>query len=407
MTLIRPFKAVRPPRDKAYLVASRPYYSYKKSILKAKLYSNRYTFLHVINPEFGKDDVTKPNSDERFEKVKASYDTFKEKEYFIQDPTECLYIYRQQIGEHNYLGVIAGASVKEYLEGKIKIHEHTITSRENTFKRYLDICNFNAEPVLLTYPDSDPIENILKAYEKTRSEYEFRSTSGVKHDLWVVSDAKDIDTLQNHFANVENVYIADGHHRSASSVMYSSSTLDTSNERNGFFLSFFIAESRLHIAEYNRIAKDLNGLTEFDFMSAIAQSCDVTQIDAPLRPEKPHDITVIFKDTYYTITPRAEFIDADHPVNSLDTKILSDLVLNPILDIKDEKTSPKLSFVEGIKGIKGLQKELKKRDGKVAFALYPVSIEQLKKVADTNNIMPPKSTWIEPKMRSGLTIYEY
>lgn len=407
MTKIRPFKAVRPPRDKAYLVASRPYYTYKKKILSAKLQSNKFTFLHVINPEFHKEDKTLPNTNERFQKVRDKYDEFIKDGYFIKDQTPSFYIYRQQIGAFDYIGIIAGASVKEYIDGNIKIHEHTITHREETFKRYLDICNFNAEPVLLTYKDHDGINSLIERYIDTRSEYEFTTTDDKTHNLWLVNQANDIDLLQRYFEEIPHVYIADGHHRSASSVLYSQNNNENKHESVDFFLAYFIAESRLKIYDYNRVVTSLNKLSEKDFLKKLEKSFVVTQQTSIEKPTRNHQFTMILGDHSYQLQPKKGLVDVNHPVKSLDAQILSDLILEPILGIHDAKTDNRVLFVDGIKGIKGIKSLMKKQGGKVAFSLYPVSIDELKKVADNNMIMPPKSTWIEPKLRSGLTIYEY
>jgi len=407
MAKIKSFKGVRPPRDKAYLVASRPYYTYKKRILDAKLYSNRFSFLHVINPEFGKAKHTAPNSVERFQNVREKYEEFIGFEYFIRDQKESLYIYRQQFDGYDFLGVIAGASVQEYLDGKIKIHEHTLTSREQTFKRYLDICKFNAEPVLLTYKDTPELTALLETYTLQRPEYEFTTTENKKNELWLVSDESHVELITKYFEKVKDVYIADGHHRTASAVLYAQDAGIGNEENQDYFLAFFIAESRLKIYDYNRVVTELNGLTTEEFIDAVSNSFNITPLIKAKKPAKANDITMLIAGKAYTISPKIELIDKTHPVKSLDVQILSDLILDPILGIKDSKTDSRVQFVEGTKKMKGLLKKMKKLNGKVSFALYPVSIEQLKRVADTNNIMPPKSTWVEPKMRSGLVIYEY
>ncbi len=407
MTKIRPFKAVRPPRSKAYLVASRPYYTYKKKILAAKLQSNKFTFLHVINPEFHKEDKTLPNSNERFQKVRQKYDEFLDSGYFFKDKVDSFYIYRQQIDDFDYVGIVAGASVQEYLDGKIKIHEHTITHREETFKRYLDICNFNAEPVLLTYPDHEGINTLLDRYLATRSEYEFTTTDDKTHNLWLVNQGNDIDLLKRYFEEIPHVYIADGHHRSASSVLYSKDNEENKHESIDFFLAYFIAESKLKIYDYNRVVTSLNELSEEEFLNQLGTSFNITKQENITKPTKNHQFTMLLGNDSYQLQPKAGLIEIDHPVKSLDTQILSDLILEPILGILDAKTDNRVLFVDGIKGIKGIKSIMKKQGGKVAFSLFPVSIEELKKVADNNLIMPPKSTWIEPKLRSGMTIYEY
>lgn len=407
MTKIKAFKAVRPPRDKVYLVASRPFYTYRKKILEAKLRSNKFTFLHVINPEFHRNDKTQPNSIERFQKVREKYEEFLDLGYFMKDEKDSFYVYRQQYQGFDTLGIIAGVSVEEYLTGKIKIHEHTLTKREETFKKYLDVCNFNAEPVLLTYEDNPKINSLIESYLTQRAEYEFTTTDDKTHHLWTISDDNAKEQLEKYFDEVESLYIADGHHRSASSVLYAKAHQNDPNELKQHFLGILVPHSKLKIYDYNRVVTSLNGLSEEEFLERVKEYCDVTPIRGFRKPTKKNQISMLLGNKTYQIVPKQEYVDLNHPVNSLDAQILNDLILDPILDIKDPKTDDRLLFVDGTKGIKGIKSLMKRAKGKVAFALFPVSFEELKKVSDTGNIMPPKSTWIEPKLRSGLTIYEY
>jgi len=410
MSKIIPFKAVRPTRDKAYLISSRPSYSYNKKHLETKLEGNPFTFLHVINPEFREDDTTKPNTVERFEKVRDKYDEFKSLGYFTQDETPAIYIYRQITPTNTYIGVIAGASVDDYLSGKIKVHEHTLSQREEMFKKYLSVCKFNAESVLLTYKDNADIDAILEKYTHTRSEYEFTNTREVKHDLWLVTDQKDIDNLQNAFSNVQHSYIADGHHRVSSSVLYTQSLRvqgQNTEEDFNYFMAFYIAESKLRIFDYNRTVSSLNDLSVEGFLELIEKKFSVSKIGSTYSPTSLHNLSMYLDDVWYSLTIKNEFIDNENPVGCLDAQLLSDLILSPILGIHDLKTDNRVNFIEGTKGMDALQESVDSNKAKVAFGLFPVSIEQLKRVADTNNVMPPKSTWIEPKIRSGLTIFEF
>jgi uncharacterized protein (DUF1015 family) len=410
MSKIIPFKAVRPTRDKAYLLSSRPSYSYNKKHLESKLEGNPYTFLHVINPEFNEDDSTKPNTVERFEKVKDKYDEFKSLGYFTQDEAPAIYIYRQITPTNTYIGIIAAASVDDYLNGKIKVHEHTLSQREEMFKKYLNVCKFNAESVLLTYKDNDDIDSLFEKYVNTRSEYEFTNTREVKHDLWVVSDQKDIEALQDAFANVEHSYIADGHHRVSSSTLYTQSQREkgyNGDEDFNYFMAFYIAESKLRIFGYNRTVSSLNDLTSEEFLLQVEKSFTLTKCQEEYHPKSLHNLSMYFDESWYSLTIKDEFIDNDNPVGCLDAQLLSNLVLSPILGIHDLKTDNRVNFIEGTKGMEALQEAVDSNIAKVAFGFFPVSIDQLKRVADTNNIMPPKSTWIEPKIRSGLTVFEF
>ncbi len=406
MIKIKPFKAVRPPRDKANLVASRPFYNYKKHILTAKLEGNPYTFLHVINPEFKADDKTKPNTRERFEKVKNKYDDFKLSNFLKSDSKEAFYIYRQITPTNTYIGIIAGVAVENYINGQIKVHEHTLTEREKTFCKYIDVCKFNAEPVLLTYEDKPEINQLIDNYIDTRSEYEFTTTDHIKHDLWIVSDDIDIQKIQNIFSQIQKVYIADGHHRTASSALYA--TENKHMESAQYFLSYFIAESKLRIYDFNRAITGLNNLSQDDFLQNIEHYFDITETsNKQLKPTQLHEFTMFLGDQWYRLNTKSDYIDGNSPVGSLDPQILSDTILSKTLGIKDLKNDSRAHFIEGTKGLDALEEIVNNKIADVSFALYPVSIKQLKLIADTNNIMPPKSTWIEPKLRSGLTIYEF
>lgn len=410
MAKIIPFKAIRPTRDKAYLVSSMPAYIYPKHLLEAKLESNPYTFLHVINPEFRADNKTQPNSVERFEHVREKFDEFNAKGVFLQDEKESFYIYRQITKTNTYIGLITGISVDDYLNGNIKIHEHTLTQREETFKLYLDVCQFNAEPVLLTYEDNPTVDAIINKYINTRSEYEFCTTHHIKQDLWLVNDENDISTLIEAFKNIKTIYIADGHHRSASSVLYAQSKREENpnydkEAKFNYFLSYLIPESKLNIIEYNRTVSSLNEHTPESFLEEVNKSFEIEEKLATYSPIKKHNFSMYLAGKWYSLMAKKGTYNENDIVGNLDARILTENILKPILGIKDLKTDNRIEFMEGTRGPEGLQRKVDNEEAIVAFGLYPVSIEQLKAVADANNIMPPKSTWIEPKMRSGLTIY--
>lgn len=410
MAKIIPFRAIRPTRDKAYLVSSLPSYVYKKYILEAKLDSNPYTFLHIINPEFRKDNKTLPNSVERFEKVKEKFEEFKTSGILIQDEKKHFYLYRQITPTNTYIGLITGIAVDDYLNGNIKIHEQTLTQREETFKMYLDVCQFNAEPVLLTYKDNAIINNIINKYLTKRSEYEFCTTHQIKQDLWLIDDENDIATITKEFATINPIYIADGHHRSASSVLYAQSKRAENNNYDkeapfNYFLAYFIAESKLNIIEYNRTVSDLNGLSTTEFLEKITTYFDVELQQERFTPTQKHHFSMYLDNKWFLLKAKKNTFDETNVVSRLDAQILSQNLLKPILGIHDLKTDERIGFIDGKKGAKALQKMVDKTRAKVAFGLFPVSIDELKDIADNNEIMPPKSTYIEPKMRSGLTIY--
>lgn len=407
MSKITPFKAIRPVRDKVHLVATRPIYSYKKNVLKSKLEDNPFTFLHIINPEFGGERTTEPNTPERFELVKKQYANFISEGILIQEESPRIYIYRQTKDNHAFTGVIAGASNEEYLNDSIKKHEATLTKRENMFTDYLDIVGFNAEPVLLSYPHHKGIDEKLNLLTSVRPEYEFSTTDRVKHELWVLSE-NETKEIQDLFKEIPALYIADGHHRSASSVGLNNRRKRenrVSGTNESAFLAFMIDEERLKILEFNRLVKSLNNLSETDLISKLQLNFDVQKGIKNCLPRKEHEITMCVRGNWYVLTCKEAIIKHDHPVKSLDAQILTDYVLEPILGIQDLKTDGNIEFISGVIPIDKIARSISKGTYEVAFFLFPVTMSQVIKVADNQLIMPPKSTWVEPKLRSGLTIY--
>lgn len=405
MAKIVGFRAIRPTRDKVHLVATRPYYTYKSNVLKAKLEDNPYTFLHIINPEFGKANKTKPNSNDRFLHVKEQFNRFLDEGILKQDKEDILYVYRQTKGDFSCIGVIAGSSVAEYDAGQIKKHEATLTSREEMFTRYLEIVGFNAEPVLLTYQNNDDIAEFLRKTTNGRPEYEFSTTDRVKHELWCLATTESADLIQK-FSSIDATYIADGHHRSASSArLHQLRGGESMNSSTSYFLSFLVQENQIEIIEFNRLVKTLNHLSEDEFLSKLSMVGELIPMIEIRNPSKEHEIVVVLKNKAFSFFPLPQFIDLNHPVNSLDPEILTQLILSPILGIHDLKTSEELVFSPGIESINSVVEKINSEKYAVGFLLYPLSIQQVKRVADNGMNMPPKSTWVEPKLRSGLTIY--
>ncbi len=408
MAKIKAFKATRPVRDKVHLVATRPIYTYKKSILKAKLEENPFTFIRILNPEYDSNHKTKPNSAARFQHVKQKYQEFCNEGILFEDKEEALYLYRQTNNGHAYLGIIGGASVEEYKQDKIKKHEATLTSREAMFTEYLDIVGFNAEPVLLSYPHNDVLENLYEVITESRPEYEYTTTDGNKHELWVLSQ-KQTQIIQKAFEKIEATYIADGHHRSASSArladLINERNPNTQNENHNYFLAFFIDENRLKILEFNRLIKSLGSLSESQLLEQLEKSFEVEKLKSAQKPSKEHELTINLKNTWYKLTCKPEIIDENHPVACLDPEIVTQYILTPLLGIKDLKTDTNIEFISGNLGLDGISKPIELGKAELGIVLYPLSMQQVKIVADNQMIMPPKSTWVEPKLRSGLTIY--
>lgn len=407
MANIRPFKAIRPVRDKVHLMAAMPHYSYKRNVLRAILETNPFTFLNIIHPEFKSKVKTASNSKERFEQIRGMYADFMAKGYFIQEEDERLYVYRQTKDGHAFLGIIGGASVKEYHDDKIKKHEATLTSREAVFTNYLDIVGYNAEPVLLSYSGEAGIRNLMAEKIEERPEYEFTTTDLSKHELWVLS-ASETQEMVKAFEQVKAIYIADGHHRSASSAGLHEIRTKRGHKHypnESHFLAFLVEEENLRILEFNRMVKTLNGLSAAELLEALQDSFEIKALGRSKKPSKTHEITMCLENNWYQLTCKPHIIEADHPIKSLDAEILTQFVLDPILGIKDLKADNNIDFISGNFGAGEISKRIRRGDFKIGFMLYPVSFEEVRKVADNQMTMPPKSTWVEPKLRSGLTIY--
>lgn len=410
MSKIKAFRALRPTRDKVHLVATKPYYTYKRNVLNAKLESNPFTFLHIINPEFRlKRKKVVSTQEDRFNMVKDAYVDFIKNDILIQDEEEHIYIYRQTKNGFQYTGIVAGASVQEYDNNEIKKHEATLTSREKMFTEYLDVVGYNAEPVLLTYQDSNThIDSIIQRKVQERPEYEFTTTDRITHELWICNEIE-TEFLVEEFEKINASYIADGHHRSASSARLKHERANrkgSHSENEDYFLAFFMNEDKINIMEFNRIVRHLNNNTPEQFLDLLSTNFDITQDKKFSKPKHEHEISMFLDNKWFRLCCKSKIIDKDHPVNSLIPEILTQYILDPILGIKDLKSDENISFLSGDIPISKMSQLIKKGEYKVGFVLHPLSIDDVKNVADHNMIMPPKSTYIEPKLRSGLTIYQ-
>jgi uncharacterized protein (DUF1015 family) len=411
MANIIPFTGIRPAPHLAHLVASRSVDNYSKADLHDKLRGNPYTFLHVINPDFGDGRRTKPGSPERLKKIRSRYEAFHKENIFVHDTKPCYYLYRQHKNGNIFTGIIACTGIDDYFNGSIKIHEQTLTEREEKLKEYLEICEFNAEPVLFCYPDDEKINEITEAETAKHPDYDFTTTDRVRHTLWVISDQKTVALLEKRFSAVSSVYIADGHHRSASSALLGKSRREqhpdyTGKEPWNYYLGVFFPETQLKIYDFNRIVKDLNGLDEKEFLKQVAVNFDIEKKGATVyQPQKKHNLSMYLDGNWYSLTAKKSIIHDKEAVGSLDAFLLTQHILSPVLDIHDLKTDKRIGFVSGIKGMEELKNQVDNWKSKVAFGLYPVAMQQLKQIADTGSIMPPKTTWVEPKMRSALVIY--
>ena len=400
MAIVRPFKAIRPTRDKANLVATRSYLSYSDETLKEKLEHNPFTFLHIINPDY-KDEIKKKGI-EKFNAVRKRFNNFQKAGFLITETAKSFYIYQQTNENQTFEGIIGSTAVADYLSGNIKKHEHTITAREKMFKNYLDTTGFNAEPVLLCHQKNIVITTLIQNYKATRAEYEFATTDTTIHKLWLVNSSKDINIITDSFASIDNLYIADGHHRSASSALLA----QNSNKKNSqYFMSLLIDENQLNIINYNRLIKHTNGLTSYELIAKIEKSYTVIEKGStPYSPTLTDEISMYLRGDWYSLIALPANIKQDC-VSKLDPAILSNNILAPILNITDEKTDENISFEAGTTPLSIIKNKIDSGEYEVAFILKPIPISALKEVADNNRFMPPKSTYIEPKLRSGLTIY--
>lgn len=413
MATVLPFKAIRPVNDKVHLVASRSVDGYTTADLKDKLAGNPFTFLHVINPDFDDGVRTRPGSKERLQKVKRRFKSFVREKVFKRDEKPAYYIYRQIKAGNEYIGIIACTSIDDYMNGVIKIHEQTITQREEKLKDYLEVCEFNAEPVLFCYPNDSVLDGIVNDVSQGAPDYDFTTTDRVQHTLWVVNDRKTTATIQNSFSAIPSIYIADGHHRSASSALLGNIKRKkdknfTGTEAYNYYLGVFFAETQLKIFDYNRVVKDMNNLRPNELLNALSKKFEVHEVSTDLfRPGKKHELSMYLDNKWYALVAKPGTYNSDDPVGSLDASILTEHILSPLFDIHDLKTDKRIGFVPGVKGPEALKRSVDEGKAEVAFGLYPVTMDHLKWIADSHNIMPPKSTWVEPKMRSGLVIYSF
>lgn len=412
MSKIIPFKAVRPTRDKVSLVASRSYQSYTQTEREGRLDYNPYSFLHIVNPGYKYDKEISGVA--RYQLVKNRYLEFKEEGVFVQDETPCFYIYKiidRKNQEFN--GIVAAASVEDYISDVIKKHEDTISSREVVFKDYLKTVGFNAEPVLLTYPDNDVISSIIKKEQEHRAEYEFTTTFRDTHYLWKIESEDDVQAITDAFAEIDTLYIADGHHRSSSShLLYqdlkSNNSKHKGTESYNYFMAYLIPESELRIHEFNRLITDLNGLTKEEFLIQLDTLYRIENRGAiPYKPSQKHHFSMYLDGEFYSLYLRKTGYAFKTSLDALDAQVLYSTILNPILGIEDLRNDSRINYISGIKEVVNMKSKVDSGDYKVGFGMVPVAMNELKTIADDGLKMPPKSTYIEPKLRNGITIYEF
>lgn len=411
MSKILPFKAVRPARAYAGLVASRSYEDYTQDELHAQLEYNPYSFLHIINP--GYKFQHEIGGSRRFEMVRNRYFEFREDKIFIQDTDACYYIYHIENRENSCCGIIAAASADDYEHNIIKKHEDTIAHREELFKDYLKVVGFNTEPVLLTYPDNPLIEALMQKTMKQRPEYEFATSNREIHKLWKICDKENTGKIASEFAKMEKLYIADGHHRSASSWLLAKESKENNPQHTGqepynFFMSYLIAESKLRVYEYSRLIRDLNGHSKEEFLILLDEWFRIENRGQDIyRPSKKHHFNMYLDGEFYSLYLRKTHYKFTDSLSSLDSNILYEKILKPVLGIEDLRKDKRIAYIHGRNDLIELKTRIDSKEFAVGFGMLPTDVEEIKQIADENLIMPPKSTYIEPKLRSGLTIYEF
>ena len=412
MPKILPFRAVRPTRDKVSLIASRSYDSYTPEEREARLRDNPFSFLHIVNP--GYKYQKEISGEERYSMVRNRYQEFKEDEVFIQDDQPCFYVYRIVNRDGlDFKGIIAAASAQAYEDDRIKKHENTLEFKEKLFVKYLDTVGFNAEPVLLTYPDHNLLDGLIEKVMQDRAEYEFTTTYRDTHYVWKVDDPKLLTKISSYFAEMPNLYIADGHHRSSSSYLLAkdrkkANDAHKGNEPYNYFMSYLIPESDLKIYEFNRLVKGLNGLSKEEFLIKLDAMYRIDNRGHEYyKPSKKHHFSMYLDGEFYSLYLRKNNYEITNSLEGLDTYILEKTILQPILGIEDARNDTRLSYSHGKNDLAYVKAKVDTGEFSVGFGLLPVTTEEMKHVADEGLKMPPKSTYIEPKLRSGVTIYEF
>lgn len=410
MATVKPFKAYRPSAN-CRLVACPPYDVIDSAEAKELAAGNPLSFLHVEKPEIDLPAATPLYDEKVYAKGKENLEKFIREGVLKQDEAPYFYIYAQTMNGRTQYGLVAATSTKEYDEGIIRKHELTRKDKEEDRTRHITALQATTGPVFLTYPDQPQIDVVVQKVTRGQSVCQFTSEDGIGHEVWVVADQKDIAAIENAFAQIPTLYIADGHHRSASAsntakLMKAANPQHTGEESYNFFQSVIFPASQLYIMDYNRLVKDLNGLSPEQFIVALSKDFTVMKTGNPY-PEKPHHFGMYLRKQWYMLVAKPGTFDAKNPVESLDVSILQHNVLAKLLGIQDPRTDKRISFVGGIRGVQELENRVNKGEYEVAFSMFPTSIRELMKVADANLIMPPKSTWFEPKLRSGLIVYKY
>lgn len=413
MAIIKPFRGLRPPKDLVEQVASRPYDVLNSEEARQEAGDNEKSLYHIIRPEIDFPVGTDEHDPAVYLKAADNFKKFQEKGWLVQDDKPCYYVYAQTMNGKTQYGLVVGAYVPDYMNGVIKKHELTRRDKEEDRMKHVRVNNANIEPVFFAYPDNEEIDQIVAKYTARKPEYDFIAPlDGFGHTFWVIDDDADIDRITGLFAQMPALYIADGHHRSAAAALVGAEKATQNPNHKGdeeynYFMAVCFPANQLTIIDYNRVVKDLNGLTDEAFLEKLAENFIVELKGAEIyKPQALHNFALYLSGNWYSLTAKAGTYDDNDPIGVLDVTISSNLILDRILGIKDLRSDKRIDFVGGIRGLGELKRRVDSGEMRVALALYPVTMRQLMDIADSGNIMPPKTTWFEPKLRSGLVIHK-
>ncbi len=410
MATIRPFKCVRPAASRAFEVAALPYDVYSRAEAKEAVAGKPYSFLNIDRPEtqFGPDfDMY---SDKAYETAASLLSKWQDEGVLENDPEDAYYVYELIMNGRSQTGIVACAAIDDYLNNVIKKHENTREEKEIDRIRHVDTCSAQTGPIFLAYRSESAINVVVDKTKKESPLYAFTADDGITHNVWKIADKAEVETIRNAFSAIDSIYIADGHHRAASAVKVGlkrrkENPAFTGKEEFNFFLSVLFPEDQLMIMPYNRVVKDLNGLSKDEFIKALEENFTVEKMPGAAEPKEKGSVSMLIEDTWYLLKEKQNLRDIKDPVASLDVSVLQDYCLRPLLGIEDPRTDKRIDFIGGIRGLKELERRVN-TDMKVAFAMYPTAITELFAVSDAGLLMPPKSTWFEPKLRSGLFIHK-
>ena len=413
MATIKPFRGIRPPRELVEQVECRPYDVLDSEEARAEAGDNEKSLYHIIKPEIDFPVGTSEYDPRVYEKAAENFRKFQEKGWLVQDAEEHYYIYAQTMNGKTQYGLVIGAYVDDYLNGTIKKHELTRRDKEEDRMKHVRVNNANIEPVFFAYPDNAVLNALIMRYAATVPEYDFIApVDGFGHKFWVISDADDIRTITEEFRKMPSLYIADGHHRSAAAALVGAEKQRQNpnhqgNEEYNYFMAVAFQASQLTILDYNRVVKDLNGLTSEQFLGALEKNFIVEKKGSDIyKPAKLHEFSLYLDSQWYSLVAKDGTFDNNDPIGVLDVDISSRLILDEILEIGDLRSSKRIDFVGGLRGLGELKRRVDSGEMRAALALYPVSMKQIMDIADSGKIMPPKATWFEPKLRSGLVIHK-